>query len=146
MATMATTTKTKYVFSASAVPDEVAQAAQVVIVGEFTWHVIAPAPHRMHCLLSFAPVPQVNCPVVNVAGVKNDEGMASVIRACTDPTAGVINLDGLLSGLEALGGKVSKPVASDQLPVKKKTARELSKARMETKERRGVPARRVRVH
>lgn len=112
MATSATPTKTKYVFSASAVPDESVKAAQVVIVAEFSWHVIAPAPYRMHCLLSFAPVPKVACPVVDVRGVQDDEKMAEIIKACTDPSAGVINLDGLLTGLEAMGAKVAQKAES----------------------------------
>lgn len=149
MVTTATPSKTKYVFSASAAPDECVKAAQVVIVAEFSWHVIAPAPYRMHCLLSFAPVPAVACPVVDVKGVQDDEGMAKLIRTCTDPSAGVLNLDGLLTGLEALGGKVCKTVNSNQLSVKE-TAAELSEARMEKKEKRGMrvtrPTRRVRVN
>jgi len=108
MVTTATPSKTKYVFSSMAVPDECVKAAQVLIVGEFSWHVVAPAPYRMHCLMSFAPVPVVNCPVVDVRGVADDEGMAQIIKTCTDPSAGVINLDGLLTGMEALGGKVER--------------------------------------
>lgn len=134
-------TKTKYVFSASAVPDESVKAAQVVIVGEFSWHVIAPAPYRMHCLMSFSPVPVVTCPVVNVMGVQDDEKMAEIIKACTDPSAGVINLGGLLTGLEALGAKV---VQKEESRTQKVTARELSEARMKVKEARS--SRRVRVH
>lgn len=108
MATIATQQlKTRYVFSASAVSDECVKAAQVVICTEFSWHVIAPVPYRLHCLLSFAPVPAVKCAVVDVRGVADDEGMARVMGACTDATAGVINLGGLLTGLEALGAKVS---------------------------------------
>lgn len=132
--------KTKIVVSVSAVPEESVQAAQVVIVGDFTWHIIAPAPNRMHCLLTFAPVPTVACPVIDVTGVKNDEGMAEIIRACTDPKAGVINMDGLLTGMAALGAKITKPEAQP----KKVTARELSEARMALKEKR--TGRRVKVH
>lgn len=102
------TPKTKYVISATAVPDECVKAAQVLVIGEFSWHVIAPAPYRMHCLMSFAPVPVVTCPVVDVRGVADDEGMARIIRTCTDPSGGVINMDGLLAGLAALGAKVKR--------------------------------------
>lgn len=98
----------KYVFASNEVPEECVKRAQVVIVGAFSWHLIAPAPYRMHCMLSFAPMPAVNCPVIDVKNVSDDEGMARVMAACADPTAGVINLDGLLTGLEALGAKVSK--------------------------------------
>lgn len=101
-------TKTKYVISAMAVPDECVRAAQVLVIGEFSWHVIAPAPYRMHCMMSFAPVPVVTCPVVDVRGVADDEGMAWIVRNCTDPSGGVINLDGFLTGMEALGGKVTR--------------------------------------
>jgi hypothetical protein len=87
--------------------------------------------------------------VVDVKGVQDDEGMANLIKTFTDPTAGVLNLDGLLTGLEALGGEVCKTVNSNQLSVKE-TAAELSEARMEKKEKRGMrvtrPTRRVRVH
>ena len=144
MAVQREQTKTKYVVSASAVPDEVVKAAQVVIVAEYSWHVIAPAPYRMHCLMSFAPLPAVSCPVVDVKGIADDEKMAAILKSCTDPIAGVINMDGLLTGLEALGGKVQKAEG------RKVTARELSVARMEKKEKRGVrftrPVRKMRVH
>jgi len=43
-----------------------------------------------------------------VKGVQNDEGMAEIIKTGTDPSAGVINLVGLLTGLEALGAKVAQ--------------------------------------
>ena len=101
MAVQREQTKTKYVVSASAVPDEVVKAAQVVIVAEYSWHVIAPAPYRMHCLMSFAPLPAVSCPVVDVKGIADDEKMAAILKSCIDPIAGVINMDGLLTGLEA---------------------------------------------
>ena len=144
MAVQREQTKTKYVVSASAVPDEVVKAAQVVIVAEYSWHVIAPAPYRMHCLMSFAPLPAVSCPVVDVKRIADDEKMAAILKSCTDPIAGVINMDGLLTGLEALGGKVQKAEG------RKVTARELSVARMEKKEKRGVrftrPVRKMRVH
>jgi len=141
MAVQSVDQKKKYVFSASAVPEESVKAAQVLIVAEFSWHVIAPAPHRVHCLLSFAPVPTVTCPVVDVRGVQDDEKMAEIIKACTDPSAGVINLNGLLTGLEAMGAKVAQKAESR---TQKPTARELSEARMELKEKR--TGRRVRVH
>ena len=144
MAVQREQTKTKYVVSASAVPDEVVKAAQVVIVAEYSWHVIAPAPYRMHCLMSFASLPAVSCPVVDVKGIADDEKMAAILKSCTDPIAGVINMDGLLTGLVALGGKVQKAEG------RKVTARELSVARMEKKEKRGVrftrPVRKMRVH
>jgi hypothetical protein len=114
--------KPKYVFTASDTPDECVRNAQVLVVGEFSWHVIAPAPFRLHCLLSFAPVPQVRCAVVDVHGVTDDGKMAELIRTCTDPSAGVINLDGLLTGLEALGGKVSRPLTVDGGRLGKKKA------------------------
>jgi len=145
MAVQREQTKTKYVVSASAVPDEVVKAAQVVIVAEYSWHVIAPAPYRMHCLMSFAPLPAVSCPVVDVKGIADDEKMAAILKSCTDPIAGVINMDGLLTGLVALGGKVSRCGRQ-----KKPTAKDVSTARMEKKEKRGVrftrPVRKMRVH
>lgn len=100
--------KTKYVFAASAPGDECVRHAQVVIVAEHSWHLIAPKPYRVHCLLSFAAVPSVACPVVDVRGVKDDVKMFAVMQACVDEKAGVLNLDGLLTGLEALGGVVKK--------------------------------------
>ena len=149
MAVQSEQTKTNVV-SANAVPDEVVKAAQVVIVAEFSWHVIAPAPYRMHCLMSFAPLPAVSCPVVDVKGIADDEKMAAILKSCTDPIAGVINMDGLLTGLAALGGKVSPVQNAECGRQKKPTAKELSTARMEKKEKRGVrftrPVRKMRVH
>lgn len=85
--------------------EECVRRAQVLIVGGESWHLIGPAPYKMHCLNSFAPVPVVNCPAVDVRGVKDDEGMGRVIQGTVDANAGVFNLDGLLTGLEALGGR-----------------------------------------
>lgn len=83
--------KTKYVVTSSAVPDECISHAQVLIVGESSWHVIAPAPYRLHCLLSFERVPKVSCPVVNV--IKMEELLIRLSRlGATIALAGVSSL------------------------------------------------------
>lgn len=95
------------VLLATAPMEECVKRAQVVIVSEHSWHLIAPRPYKMHCLNSFAAVPTVTCPVVDVREVpdaRSDE-MFRVMQACTADQAGVINLAGLLTGLEALGAK-----------------------------------------
>lgn len=100
----------KMVYVARAVPEECAARAQVMIVTGKTWHLIGPAPYRAHGDASFAKPPKVGCVVIDVSGVAevNDERMGQVIAACTAPSAGVINMDGLVTGLCALGGKVSR--------------------------------------
>lgn len=100
--------KVKFVLTASAPPEECFRRAQVLVVGDHSWHVIGPAPYRLHVLNTFSRPPAVGCAVVDVRGVTDDEGMGRVVRACTDPSAGVINMDGLLTGLAALGGKVTR--------------------------------------
>jgi hypothetical protein len=130
--------KDRLVFSGSAASDESIKAAQALVIGKFSWHILAPAPYRMHCMMSFEPVPTVTCLVVDVRSVEDDDGMAEIIKTFTDPKAGVTDLEKLLSGLEKLGAKVQKAEGGKQ------TARELSEARMELKEKR--TGRRVRVH
>lgn len=109
----------KMVYVAKAVPEECAARAQVMIVTGRTWHLIGPAPYHAHGDASFAKAPKVGCVVIDVSGVPevNDERMGQVIAACTAPSAGVINMDGLVTGLCALGGKVRKKVNSKQLAV-----------------------------
>lgn len=98
----------KTVVAATEVPEECVKRAQVVIVSEYSWHLIAPKPWKMHCLLNFAPVPTVTCPVIDVRGVPDEksEAMFKVMQACVADHAGVINLDGLVTGLESLGAVV----------------------------------------
>lgn len=105
------TTETKHVFLSTTVPNEVVEHAQVAILTEATWHLIGPAPYRAHGLLSFAPLPEVHCPVVDITPIPSpgmDEKVREIILAHTDPRAGVTDLDGLLAGLGALGAKVTR--------------------------------------
>lgn len=97
----------KLVFLAHEVPEESLGHAQAAIISDGTWHLIAPNPYRIHSTADI-PMPKVNCPVVDIRGVTDEEGMRRVMDACTDKSAGVINLDGLLTGLEALGAKVTR--------------------------------------
>jgi hypothetical protein len=101
-------TQTKQVMLSMALLEDCIRNAQVLIVEEGRWHVLAPKPYRMHCDSGFAPVPTVRCPVVDVRNVQDDEAMGRVMGTCVDPTFGVINLAGLLTGLEALGATVSR--------------------------------------
>lgn len=112
--------KKKMVFVSSETPDEVVKRAQVVIVSDGRWHLIGPAPFRAHGLGAAIPLPKVTCPVVDVSRVRDDLRMKQVMDACVSVHAGVINLDGLLTGLEALGGIVlrSQPSGGE----KRKTA------------------------
>lgn len=113
-------TQTKQVMLSMALPEDCIRNAQVLIVEEGRWHVLAPKPYRMHCDSGFAPVPTVGCPVVDVRHVQDDEGMGRVMAVCVDPTFGVINLAGLLTGLEALGAVVKLPVTKSQKSVTSK--------------------------
>ena len=105
---METDTKVlKVVFVAHEIPEESLAHAQVAIVSEDTWHLIAPNPYRIHSTADI-PMPEVKCPIVNISGVKNEDGMRAVMQTCVDKTAGVINLFGLLTGLEALGAVITQ--------------------------------------
>lgn len=95
----------KIVTVARGVPAECIRAAQVIIVTEDTWHLIAPGSLRVHGLSGDIPMPAVTCPVVDVRGVEDFARMRGIMDVCVDVNAGVINMDGLLTGLEALGGK-----------------------------------------
>lgn len=106
-------TQTKQVMLSMALSEDCIRNAQVLIVEEGRWHVLAPKPYRMHCDSGFAPVPTVRCPVVDVRNVQDDEAMGRVMGTCVDPTFGVINLAGLLTGLEALGATVSRVPVSE---------------------------------
>lgn len=116
----------KTVLAATEVPDECIKNAQVMIVADLSWHIIAPNPYRMHGLGDMIPAPKVTCPIVDVRGVpaENDDAMLRVMNSCVDKSAGVLNLAGLLTGLEALGGRVSNQlsVVSNQLSVKPSAA------------------------
>ena len=111
----------KFVFSSSAIPDECVRHAQVAIITEATWHLIGPEPYRAHGVMDVMPMPVVTCPVVDIRLVQDEEKMALVMNSTTDRAAGVINMSGLLTGLEALGAKVRRPirtVISNQLSVR----------------------------
>ena len=92
-----------------------------MIVTDMTWHLIGPGNLRAHGLSRDIPQPTVTCPVVDVSKVRDDEKMGAIIRTCVTPTAGVINMAGLLTGLEALGGMIKRSgqlsVISDQKTV-----------------------------
>lgn len=111
-------TQTKRVMMSMALPEDCIRNAQVLLVEAGRWHVLAPKPYRMHCDSAFMPEPVVTCARVDVSGIEDEEGMSRVMGTCVDPTFGVINLDGLLTGLEALGGKVSRPVTAEKEGVK----------------------------
>jgi hypothetical protein len=103
--------KLKLVFISTAIPEESMKHAQVVIVTGKTWHIIAPAPYRAHVDGSME-MPEMRCPIVDVSAFSTDyqdEKMAQIVKATTDAQAGVINLAGLLTGLEALGATVTRP-------------------------------------
>ena len=117
MATMITETNVKMVYISKAVHEECIRRAQVLIVTEETWHLIGPEPYRAHGDRMFAKAPKVTCPIINLSAVDegNDEKVAEIIKACTAPTAGVINMEGLIAGLSALGGKVTPPPTPPQM-------------------------------
>lgn len=98
------------VFVSNEVPDECVKRAQVAIVTENGWHLIAPSPYRCHGLSKYVGMPQVACPIVDIRPVRmdDDDKMMQVMEACVDKNAGVVNLAGLLSGLEALGAVVTR--------------------------------------
>lgn len=98
--------KRKLVVMATAVPEDVVRQAQVLIVTRDTWHLIGPGKLRAHGLSREIPAPSVTCPMVDVSGVKDEERMRGIMEACVSPVAGVFNMAGLTTGLEALGGKV----------------------------------------
>ena len=105
---MQTVTKTqkKLVFLSTEVPADCVRMAQVAILSDDSWHLIAPWPHRAHGLSRSIPMPEVTCPIVDVSAVKDDLRMREIFNRYVAPYAGVINLSGLLSGLEGLGAKV----------------------------------------
>jgi hypothetical protein len=108
-------TQKKQVMLSMALPEDCIRNAQVLIVEAGRWHVLAPKPYRMHGDSTFMPEPVVSCARVDVREIADEAGMSRVMGTCIDPTFGVINLDGLLTGLEALGGKVSRvPAKSEQ--------------------------------
>lgn len=148
MATMARAgMQKKMVVAAVGVPEECIRNAQVMIVTGETWHLIAPGSLRVHGLSKDMPVPVVGCPVWDVSGVKDLDRMRAIMDACVTPAAGVFNMAGLTTGLEALGGKrvVVEPlsVSSKQL---EKSSRSL-KVSSSRYQRRGskVGSRKVRV-
>jgi hypothetical protein len=125
------------VFVANEVPDECVAHAQVAIISNLSWHLIAPNPYRAHGMSEALPLPKVACPIVDVRSVTDDEAMMKVMSACVDKTAGVINLSGLLTGLEALGAVVTqKPVL---------TAAEVTQRFLERKNKRVAMRGRARV-
>lgn len=98
----------KVVLVAKQVPAECVKRAQVLVLTDKTWHILAPNPYRAHGLLSEGTTPKVKCLVLDLSRVpaENDEKTAQVIKDCTAEHAGVINMEGLVSGLCALGGRV----------------------------------------
>ena len=95
-------------FLSRVTPEECLERAQVAILNENGWAFIAPAPYRAYVLS--APLPNVNCPVVDVRQVRveDDDRMFAVINECVNETVGVIDMDGLLNGLEELGAQVTR--------------------------------------
>jgi hypothetical protein len=69
------------------------------------------------------PMPKMTCPIVDIRPVRidDDERLAQVMKHCTDQTAGVINMSGLLTGLEALGAKVTNRQVKSVRPVSPST-------------------------
>jgi len=98
----------KLVFVSTAVPAECVKNAQVAIVSKDSWHLIAPWPHRAHGLGRSIPMPEVRCPVVDVRPVQDEAKMRTLFNVCVVPYGGVVKLDELLAGLEALGAVVQR--------------------------------------
>lgn len=128
-------TQKKMVLAATSVPEDCIRRAQVMIVTDMTWHLIGPGNLRAHGLSRDIPQPTVTCPVVDVSKVRDDEKMGAIIRTCVTPTAGVINMAGLLTGLEALGGNVKSSGQKTVVSVQKAVSREPVKV---IRARRGV--------
>lgn len=117
MATNITNVKdVKLVYLATEIPEESIRNAQVLILdtNAGTWHLFAPQPYKAHGRLEM--MPQVHCPVVDLTPVTNEDAVCRIIKATTSPQHGVINLDGLLTGLEALGAKVKRVSESASQP------------------------------
>jgi hypothetical protein len=90
---------------------EVIVSAQVAFIDGRTWSVIAPF-KRVSGVVSFAPMPSVDCPVVDLSNIAHlDEEICDVLKRYLT-RAGVQNVNGLLDDLVALGAAVSYPLAS----------------------------------
>jgi len=88
-------------------PEVVLHYAQVLIVDGERWHAYGPGAMRAHGEWGIGEARALaTCPILDVSGVTDDERMADIIRRCTAEHAGVINMDGLLTGLQALGAQV----------------------------------------
>jgi len=85
--------------------EDVERFAQVMLVDGEAWWVKAPAPYRAY---GNGELPKVSCPVVDISGIEaeNFAQMARLVGDCVDVVHGVLNRSGLLTGLEALGGRV----------------------------------------
>jgi len=101
---------TKLLRVAHDIPRESIERAQVVILSDRTWSLIAPAPYRVHALSREVPLPAVTCPLIDIRSVGLSTGqtdrMLEVVEKCIHTDEGVIDLKGLISGLKALGAVV----------------------------------------
>ena len=101
---------TKTVLTSNSVPDEAVAHAQVVILTQHGWHMIAGA-QRVHAYdTDKMPLPAVNCPIIDVSTIpeENDDAAKDIIVANTSKAAGVTNLPALVRGLKAMGAKVKR--------------------------------------
>jgi hypothetical protein len=102
-------------YMAKVTPADCYRHAQVVILNENGSWVIAPAPYGAYVVNE--QVLHFPVPVVDVRQVReeDDERLKAVLRDCVDDEAGVMDMAGLLRGLEALGATIvscSQRVAS----------------------------------
>lgn len=105
----------KVVLQGTATPAECVARAQAVIVTANSWHILAPEPYRCHSYdLAAMPLPdgfREYVPIIDVSTVDESlaDQMASVLASTTDPLFGVVNREGLTTGLMALGAQVTYP-------------------------------------
>ncbi len=120
------------------VPEDCIRRAQVAIVTENGWYLLVPGA-RITGLSKWVPLPKVTCPVVDITPIRmdDDDKMMKIMSVCVSKTAGVINLAGLLIGLEALGAKVTSQSVSHQSSViSKPRAQDVAIAFYERKKKR----------
>jgi len=93
-------------FLSKATPEECIERAQVAIINENGWFLIGPAPYRAYVN---TPQPSVKCAIVDIRPVRmdDDESLFAVVDRNVDKTVGVIDMAGLLRGLEGLGAVVT---------------------------------------
>ena len=98
----------KQVYLATDVPEDVARFAQVAIVTRETWHLLGP--RRAHGVLSYAALPAVTCPIVDISQLpeSKDYEVGTVLRSYLG-ASGVLEAEQLIFELEMLGAIVTRP-------------------------------------